>query len=361
MRFSKSKGYRHVAFLKKLDGLIGSYLIKFCRFKKKVFLENPRSFLIIRPGGIGDAVVLIPIIVELKKRFPEATITILGEKRNISVFFPLCGSTVKELFCYDKPFEFIKVFTRHFDVVIDTEQWHYFSAFVAFLAGFRGMRIGFATNSRAMAFTNPVDYDEGGFEGINFFRLVEPLGIFWKISEKYANFYPIKGVFKDPKRVVLFPGASIDERKWPVEKFKEVALWLCDRGFSVVVVGGKEDIGAGEFIVSGLKGAKNMAGMTSLEETSKILASSRVVLSSDSGIMHLAVAVGTPVVALFGPGIESKWAPKDGVSIVINKRLSCSPCTKFGYTPPCPKGAECIKLVEVEEVKASLERILERT
>jgi len=96
----------------------------------------------------------------------------------------------------------------------------------------------------------------------------------------------------------------------------------------------------------------------SILETAQILSQTKLLLTTDSGIMHLSIAVGTPVVALFGPGIEEKWAPRDGKSIIINKHLPCSPCTRFGYTPPCPYDARCMQEISVNEVKEAINALL---
>jgi len=72
--------------------------------------------------------------------------------------------------------------------------------------------------------------------------------------------------------------------------------------------------------------------------------------------LHLAYGIGIPSVSLFGAGNEKKWAPKGKNYRCINKHLSCSPCSIFGETPPCPIGVACLETITVEEVEqAALE------
>lgn len=338
------------------------------RYLRDLFSRPPHSgitkhssILVIRPGGIGDAVLLIPVLKALRDHFPGARISILAERRNASVLRPAVGSIVDELMCYDNFRDVLSLFTRSFEIVIDTEQWHVLSALVGrLLARRKGIQIGFATNDRKLLLSCAVTYDDEGFEGDNFFRLLEPLGIGFSSPRPYSAFYPAfsEGNPSKHNQVAIFPGASIKERRWDPERFHDVAKWLLSKNMDVVIVGGKEDLQASEEIARGLPQVRNLAGKTSLDETAKILALSRLLISSDSGIMHLAVAVGTPVVALFGSGIESKWAPRDGVSIVINKRLPCSPCTRYGYTIACPRNARCIMEISADEVIAAANRIL---
>jgi ADP-heptose:LPS heptosyltransferase len=113
------------------------------------------------------------------------------------------------------------------------------------------------------------------------------------------------------------------------------------QGIVTVVIGGPEDRSDGDLIASGT-GSLNLAGATSLDETAAIIARSRLLLSGDSGVLHIGVGVGIPTVSLFGPGIAAKWAPQGDRHFVIQTGSECSPCTRFGTTPPCPFGVKCL-------------------
>ena len=124
---------------------------------------------------------------------------------------------------------------------------------------------------------------------------------------------------------------------------------LAALGVAVVVVGGGDDKGQGEVIVACGTGL-NLAGRTSLSETAAVIQKSALLLSGDSGVLHIAVGLGVPTVSLFGPGRARKWAPRGERHMVINKGLPCSPCTTFGTTPPCPIAAQCMNDITVDEV-----------
>ncbi|HEX9078647.1 MAG TPA: glycosyltransferase family 9 protein, partial [Desulfuromonadaceae bacterium] len=128
-------------------------------------------------------------------------------------------------------------------------------------------------------------------------------------------------------------------------------------GVAVVVVGGKEDRGQGEVIVAGGAGL-NLAGRTSLSETAAVVQMSSLLLSGDSGVLHIAVGLGVPTVSLFGPGRAAKWAPRGEHHTVIAKGLPCSPCTTFGTTPPCPVGTRCMREITVDEVFNAVSMLL---
>ena len=153
----------------------------------------------------------------------------------------------------------------------------------------------------------------------------------------------------DEPFVTIFPGASIVERRWGAARFHHVAKKLAAFGISVVVVGGGEDFQQGETIVAGVAG-RNLAGQTSLPETAAVIQKSSLLLSGDSGVLHLAVGLNVPTVSLFGPGRAGKWAPQGDRHRVINKQLPCSPCTTFGTTPPCQFDIRCMSTITVDDV-----------
>ncbi|MDY0185553.1 MAG: glycosyltransferase family 9 protein, partial [Desulfuromonadaceae bacterium] len=113
----------------------------------------------------------------------------------------------------------------------------------------------------------------------------------------------------------------------------------------------------GEAIVAGLKGT-NLAGKTTIKQTAAVLKRAKLLVSGDSGVMHLGIAVGCPTVALFGPGIAKKWAPRAPDCHIVNLELKCAPCTQFGTTPPCPYGAACIRDISVDMVWPEAQKLL---
>lgn len=118
-----------IGLLKSLDKYIGSLLTTCLPKPSSAELDDaPSKTLIIRPGGIGDAVHLVPTLNAIKKSFPDAIIDVLAERRNAGVL-SLCPH-VNQVFLYDKPKDFLAVLRRCYDVVIDAEQWRRLSALV---------------------------------------------------------------------------------------------------------------------------------------------------------------------------------------------------------------------------------------
>lgn len=354
-----------ITILKYLDSLLGKCISAFI---PDADISKNRygplgSFLFIRPGGIGDAVLLIPVLNVLREQFPTAKITVLAEYRNSAVF-KLCAD-IDTVLQYDRPSGLLQAVRGDYDVAIDTEQWHRLSAVVVRMTCAPVM-IGYATNERSRLFTHPIRYSHDDYETDSFFDLLEPLGIqAGFVTERFlvipeTSVVAVSTLLADLGTnpfVTIFPGASIPERRWGADRFRQVAVMLSIFGVRVVVVGGKEDHQQGETIVDGGLGL-NLAGRTSLSETAAVIDRSALLVSGDSGVLHIAVGLGKPTVSLFGPGRAKKWAPRGDRHIVINKELPCSPCTSFGNTPPCNINAQCMQSITADEVANAVTMLL---
>lgn len=356
-----------LSLIKKIDSLAGTAAVRLLSAPfKKDMPKNLRSVLIIRPGGIGDAVLLVPAIQVLKKKYPATKITVLAERRNSAVF-GLC-TVVDRTLQYDRLSDLFKVMSSRYDLVIDTEQWHRLSAVVARFTR-APLLIGYGTNERSRLFTHSISYSHDDYEVESFFKLLAPLGLksirtskrFLSIPATVASrVLELLEPVAEKQFVLLFPGASIPERRWGADRFQLIAKMLSAFEIPTVVVGGDEDREQGNRIVAGGVGL-NLAGRTSLAETAAVIDKSALLVSGDSGLLHIAVGLGKPTVSLFGPGRARKWAPRGEDHIIINKGLPCSPCTTFGTTPPCRVDGQCMKEIGVDEVFNAITILLTAT
>lgn len=350
--------------LKRIDSLIGppiTYLLSAPVSHPDIHI---RSILIIRPGGIGDALLLAPAIKSLKTKYTDASITILAERRNSGAFALI--PSVDKLLIYDRYSDFIHLITSRYDLIIDTEQWHRMSAVLTRLVA-ASIKIGFGTNERRKLFTHSVSYSQDDYEAQSFLNLLKQLGIneefdisslFLSLPDSAVNeIKSLPGSLKSPY-ITVFPGASVNERRWGIDKFRPLVHRLVSQGISCVIIGGKEDQDAGKAIVSGTS-SLNMAGKTSIAGTAAIIAGSKLLLSGDSGVLHIGVGLGIPTVSLFGAGIAKKWAPKGVKHVVLSRNLACSPCTLFGSTPVCPFHVRCLAEIDVESAYTAIVSLLD--
>lgn len=355
----------NIKLLKQLDAVVGYIAASVFPSPPRQPIPELRRILLLRPGGIGDAVLLVSVILYIRKRYPQSQITILAEKRNAAVF-ELCPSIIRLLY-YDRPVEIFRVLRTQYDVVIDTEQWYRLSAVVTRLVR-APVKIGFATNNRRRMFTHGITYDQSAYEPDNFAALLKPLGaddrsdagpvtldIPYQAASRAGELLLPLGC--DPF-IVIFPSASVPEKCWGTEQFCQVAQKMVDNGYKIVVVGGPEDREDGEHI-AGSEGL-NLAGLTTLAETAAVVARSRLLISGDSGVLHIAAGLNISTVSLFGPSSVLKWAPRGDNHIVLSHHLACSPCSKFGTIPRCPIDSRCIKAITPDEVAGAAIKLLAR-
>jgi heptosyltransferase-2 len=164
-------------------------------------------------------------------------------------------------------------------------------------------------------------------------------------------------------------GAFSPARRWPVERFQQVAAALAQRGYRILVVGGPGERGLAERVCSGMEDAcLNLGERTTLGQLAAVLARCDLFIGSDSGVMHLAAAEGTPVLAVFGPSNDKAWGPWPGRgnedrARVLRVDLPCSPCFYTGYRLGTPQGCPartCLTSIGPDDVVAAAREMLER-
>ena len=162
-----------------------------------------------------------------------------------------------------------------------------------------------------------------------------------------------------PLLLLLQPGARYALKVWPHERFADLADRLADR-FSCRIPGGdqREREIAEQIARKARCAPKVVAGKFSLLQFAALVKRCALFVGSDGGAMHIAAAMGTPVVALFGPTYPRRWGPRGGPTQVIYKGLDCRAC----YHPTCLRGDDsCMQQITVDEVFAAASRMLERT
>ena len=359
----------HTELLKTLDNRVGPHLAGLLsgllpRQSAKAPGIAPQRLLLIRPGGIGDAALLAPSLLALRQHWPDARLDILAERRNAAVF-DLCPS-VAQCYCYDRLADWLRFTRQRYDLIIDSEQSHYLSALVARLLP-AACRCGFASNSRAKLFAVPVPYHQADYEIDSFYHLLDALAI-PRPAQPVIPFLQIPATaaaqarpFLPPEAarplVALFPGASIFEKRWPAKHFRQLVQQGSAQGWHFAVVGGPQDSPAANAIAVNNR-VVNLAGRLPLAATAAVLQRCDALVSGDSGLLHLAVGLGTPTVSLFGTSSTKKWAPHNFPHRVIDHCLPCSPCSIFGSVPPCPHQARCIQEITAEEVFQALTDLL---
>jgi ADP-heptose:LPS heptosyltransferase len=152
-------------------------------------------------------------------------------------------------------------------------------------------------------------------------------------------------------RVVIAPGAGWPGKCWPVERYAVLADLLVEKTrASVVVIGSPDEKELGAGLISRMKQpALNLVGATSLGESAAVIASCDLFIGNDSAPLHLAAAVGTPTLALFGPTFTSKWAPNGPRDRVLQTEIACDGCIYWHCRASCQHDGRCMKAISVAD------------
>lgn len=176
-----------------------------------------------------------------------------------------------------------------------------------------------------------------------------------------------------PLRVAIHPGGRhFPAKRWPASGFAHVADYLVGQyGAQVVVVGGPDDVKLARVLAEEARLAEPLvvAGRTSLKQTAAILEQCDVFIGNDSSPLHMAQAVGTPVVALFGPTDPGNFGPQGPYDVVVRRAVPCSPCFHWlggsrqylSYASLVEQPAPCMRAIGPADVIAAVEQVLDRT
>ncbi|HSL04522.1 MAG TPA: putative lipopolysaccharide heptosyltransferase III [Nitrospiraceae bacterium] len=332
-----------------------------------------RNILIIKLRYIGDVLLATPTVSAIKAARPDVRVTMMVNRGTEDV---LSGNPdMNEILVLDKgslaaQSQLIAgLRRRRFDTVIDLTDGDR-SAFMSWISG-APVRIGFNDEQRWRGhyYTQVVQSMPGVQHRIDRdLESLKSLGIqagsrdpqLWLTQEEANSADQVLdqlGVQRSQSMVILQPGARYWFKAWPPERFAELADRLTSQyGCQVLIGGSDQDIDLAQQIRQMAKSNPViMAGRTTIKQFSAIAKKSALFVGSDSGAMHIAAAVGTPVVALFGPSNPAEWGPRGEAIEVIYKGLDCRTC----FHPTCHRGEQnCMKLISVDEVETASKRLI---
>ena len=376
------KKYLGKAFFKVLSQAWRSF--DFLRRKSEGKLASPENILVIEFLRIGDTVVCLPAISQLKKRYPESRLTLLVIPHvselignldyvdEVLTFEP--RNSLPGFFCMIRFARELRTKKFNLCLVLDTS---FAANLVAFLAGIPE-RIGYDSHDRGFLLTRsfpapsywnvPIERynkeEEVAHQVDSWLRLLSLIGIepekespVLKEHEDEANF--LKSFFggEIPKYAVIHPG-SPRARRWRPERFAQIADWLAeDFGLKIVISGaGFERELAAEVKSLMKKDALIGAGRMNLPRFAALLRKSRIVVSVDTSAGHIADAVGTRAVVLFGPGDERIWRPYGKKHRLVSAvKVVCRGCKKV----ECVREKHyCMDAIGIDEVKEAVKSIL---
>ncbi len=324
---------------------------------------------------IGDAVMSIPALRELRRIFPDDQITLHTRSWADGIFQD--ASFIDEIVSYEKAkwphrdildnSKFLKADQYDLAVLLPNS---FESAITAFLSKIP-RRIGFNKDARGLLLTDPIAVPEWknrrhevyyylhlmqnverlvlGRETVGHFEYNGSLEVSNERRQSARNFLSENGVDHGRLTVVLGVGsANSRAKRWPIQNYAALAdLISCEVNCDIVLLGSKdEEKSALEVELVSKSRLVNLAGKTDLAMAAAILAESDLMISNDMGLAHLAPAVGTKTIVLFGPTNPETTRPFGTKSFVINENVDCAPC----MLRDCPIDHRCMTTITPRRV-----------
>jgi len=345
----------------------------------KIQIPNYKKILIVRLDRIGDVLLSTPVIKAVRDAYPESHIAFMVR--------PYCRDIVEgnpyldEVIIYDKEareegflgnLRFIAALCeKKFDLALilhPTVRTH----IVAALAGIP-QRVGYdkkwgflltvrIPHTKQFGLKHEIDYtlDILRHIGIEAGESALYMPVSRMSEEKVGKIFSGSGIKEDDAVIVINPSASCPSKRWPAERFAEAAERLAERyRAKVVVISDSKDKAFGDRAASAMRRWNlNLSGRTTVGDIASVLRRARLFISNDSGPVHIACAVGAPVVAIFGrndKGLSPKrWGPVGKSDVVLHKDVGCETCLAHN----CKISFKCLEAVTVDDVISAADRIL---
>lgn len=333
------------------------------------FQREVREILIIKPSSMGDVVHTLPAVGVIRRRFPHAHISWLVKPEWASLLqgHPFIDEVLSVPFRWRNLLGlFQTVRRRPFDLVVDF-QGLFRSAVLGYLT-WAPVRVGFADGREKSHwfYTDVVPTRPGVIHAIErYLALAEAVG--GDIREFSFSIRPTgdaaavvdlflkeAGLSERASFAIIHPSSRWESKRWNSDRFAELGDWLVgEKNLPVVFIGGPGDEEEIDRLINRMKRpAVNGAGRLNLIELAELIRRASIFISNDSGPMHLAAAVGTPVIALFGPTDPEKVGPYGAGHVVIQKEIECSGCGRNR----CVQQNRCMNAIEIGDVQRAIDQ-----
>ncbi len=341
--------------------------------------------LIIKPSSLGDVTHALPVLHGLRQRYPRAHVAwliatsccdLLAGHPQIDELVPFdrrrYGQMLRSVSAAREFLSFVRQLrARRFDLVIDL-QGLFRSGFLAWAAGAR-TRIGFGRTREfaSIFYTHRIpagDPDEHAVR--RYYRVAGMLGfadvpITFRLHVQAAGrlradaLLREAGLGPDERYAILTPGARWETKIWPAEKMAAVADHLRRaHGLRIVLAGGPAEAPDCRTVQAALgEPVANLCGRTRIAELVALIDGSTIMLSNESGPMHVAVALGRPVVGVVGPTNPRRNGPFSANSRIVQAALPCSPCYRKKRSQ-CPHALACMANVPPADVIRAADALL---
>ena len=343
--------------------------------KKKI-----NKILIFRTGSIGDNICALPAIYSVRQNFKDAEIHVLtnsGGTNLVSLENLIDKKVINNIINYlgvEKKILYKNLKKTKYDLFIEFPQTHASlftnirNIFICKLLRIKhafGWQV-YTTNTFKLYQEKSNHFINEAVRLTNILKLQNlkidldfyPLALTVNDKINSENLFNTLDVDKSKKSIGIIAGAKRQTNRWPVERYNSVVQYLIGKGFNVFLIGGKADNEINDKFDKH-SNIYNFSGMMTPLESAYTLSQCEFVISNDTGPLHLAYAVGTPVIAIFSCRDYPKmwYPPANNYNAVLRaETIDCSLC----LLESCPNNNNCLKLIEVEDVLNQVNLLLSK-
>ncbi len=328
-----------------------------------------RSILVVRLYGIGNMVLATPALNALKRGYPDAKITVLVS--DTGAWDVVSGGGVVDslmLFNPEKPLDpalIRRLRSARFDLMVVLYPMGVVDLPLSTAVSAIRYRFGYRNAVKGNLYTHRFDTDYGKSEGRLNLDLACRAGgkkagarPFFSIGtadrQRIDRLFADNRIPADEPVIAFHPGGGLEMKRWPPENFGALGDMLArDCHARIVLVGGPNERQLCREISAQMKSEPIVgAGLLSLKETAEVIRRSALFVGNDSGPMHIAAALSTPTIGLFGPTDRVKNRPwgKPDMSVIVWRRIGCAPCYRKGEVPCIHETNLCMTRISVEDV-----------
>ncbi len=351
-----------------------------CKFKKILITVS-------KGAGLGNIILALPTLKTLREKLPQADITLLCHGNAVPEKLG-AGKIVDRIIhvqetspVLSKIRRILEIRKTCFDLVINPEFYGTSILIYSVIAlgnfvfrlGHCGRKVQPWAKKWEFLYNIKVDLSTTAHEADYYSAILIKLGIEDRENEHKPKiilknddaFFSTKDsnkIFIDRPYICFAPGSNPNQawKRWPYTKYAELACHIIDNSpYGVVLLGTGEDFDCAEKIVEmNNNGIVNLCGKTTLNQAISCLRSAKMLVTNDSGLMHLAGAIGKPVIALYGPTDRARTYPLGDNSTIISNNLECSPCynshNKGRIGRRCNGRIDCLNSLDVNEVLSTV-------
>ena len=362
---------RSTEFQRALDRYLGDPIAVLCSVRRPVAtrMANPVRIGLIQPTAIGDLIIASGLIAHIRAKFPVAEIHLLHGRSNRSALDVLEPGIIGHTLDFTKPIATLRtVRSLRLDVLVDLVPWSTITGVICRFSG-APFTLGFSAPGRFrhFLFAHVAEYSANVHQSENFKALAAFFGPMETYAYRLRNSFPRPDIRLPYDRLVVChiqPGGSQARAKtWPADRWADLAGRLCDEGYAVAFSGSLADRPAIDTVIAEIehtgRECHSIAGKLTMPELCFVLQHSRLAISVDTSPLHLASAVGVPVVGLHGPSRSLQWGAISPNARSIDAAHPSAGYIQFGFEDH-PRAREIMQSISVDEVYEAASSLLAR-